>query len=289
MGWYVRQTRSDSGPHTDDEVLRAIKRGMPPTALLRHEDDEPDSWRRVRDVPPFAAVYAMRERKMLYLIAGTCAFVLCAVVGMYTFDPSRGHSAPARPPTADELRREAVARKEAEELSKLQAEEKAAKEKAAAEAVKRKQRDAELAAMSPAQRAAELKSECVVGDCSTSDAEQIIVSASDEKEQKSLRTKYEAGKAAREKERAKTEKKLAISDRERFASTFEKALFTKHMNPDDVTAVGVDKTTLRVEGWFCSRQFIYDFQHGDLAAQAAGYGFKRLECNNPLGAYWGEL
>ncbi len=49
----------------------------------------------------------------------------------------------------------------------------------------------------------------------------------------------------------------AQKDRKDFASTYETMLLETHMNPDGVSA---DGKTLRVRGWFCIRQFIYDFQ-----------------------------
>jgi hypothetical protein len=81
-------------------------------------------------------------------------------------------------------------------------------------------------------------------------------------------------------EQAETTKKAAEAQKARkeFASTYETLLLEKHMNPDGVSAEG---KTLRVRGWFCSRQFIYDFQKstGDIAK---GLGFTKVDCNSGL-------
>ena len=41
-------------------------------------------------------------------------------------------------------------------------------------------------------------------------------------------------------------------------------------------------TTLRVRGWFCTRNFVYDFVNGPIGKQAIEAGFKRLVCSSAL-------
>lgn len=77
----------------------------------------------------------------------------------------------------------------------------------------------------------------------------------------------------------------AQKDRKDFASTYETMLLETHMNPDSVSA---DGKTLRVRGWFCTRQFIYDFQKSS-GEVAKGLGFTKVDCNSGIEDWWVDL
>jgi hypothetical protein len=81
-------------------------------------------------------------------------------------------------------------------------------------------------------------------------------------------------------EQAQSAKKAAEAQKARrtFASTYETVLLDRHMNPDGVTA---DGKSLRIRGWFCTRQFIYDFQK-TTAETARALGFTKVDCNSGL-------
>jgi hypothetical protein len=63
----------------------------------------------------------------------------------------------------------------------------------------------------------------------------------------------------------------------------------KKMNVDSVDARGEKKKTLHVQGWFCSKQYIYDAQHGDLGKEARKVGFTKIECDSASYSAWGDL
>jgi hypothetical protein len=88
-----------------------------------------------------------------------------------------------------------------------------------------------------------------------------------------------APKTEAEKKQRETDARVA------FARAYEKQLLDEHLNPDAVTAVD---TTLKVRAWFCTRQFLHDFQNGPIAKQAKAIGFKRLECSSPGGLVTGQ-
>jgi hypothetical protein len=58
------------------------------------------------------------------------------------------------------------------------------------------------------------------------------------------------------------------------------------MNPNGVTAAG---TTLRANGWFCSRQFMADLQKAGWDESARAVGFKRIECAGGGETSWLDL
>ena len=88
---------------------------------------------------------------------------------------------------------------------------------------------------------------------------------------------------------AAKEKQDALRLRNAYAIDLQTALLKKDMNPDGVSAIGVDKTTLHVDGWFCSRQFIYNADNGTIGSEARALGFKRIECGSALGSYWQDM
>jgi hypothetical protein len=79
---------------------------------------------------------------------------------------------------------------------------------------------------------------------------------------------------------ADTDRAAAL--RRNFAAEYDTALLARHMNPDSVTANG---TTLHVEGWFCTRQFMFDFSRGGDSARAKAVGFTRIECASAAESY----
>lgn len=193
------------------------------------------------------------------------------------------------PPDPAKARADRVARLEKEELWKVQAEERRAKEAASAEPAKQSARAESLRAMTPEQRVIDLKNSCEIGDCTASEAADIVASGATDEERRTLGTKSKAMLAAKQASAAKREKQDALRLRNAYASDFETTLFSQHMNPDGVSATGAEKTTLHVDGWFCSRQFIYDTCHGKIGVDAKALGFTKIECAGAAGAYWQDL
>lgn len=147
----------------------------------------------------------------------------------------------------------------------------------------------ELGAMTAGERERALRRRCALG-CTPDDA--AVRAAATEEERKQLaalaarldaanQAKREA--AARAQEAAQNE-----AAREQFAALYDRALLDNHMNPDGVDATGPGKTTLRVRGWFCTRQFMDDFRR-TTAATATAAGFKRVECTSSFEHWWADL
>lgn len=54
-------------------------------------------------------------------------------------------------------------------------------------------------------------------------------------------------------------------------------------------AVGKAKSTLHINGVFCTRQFMHDFTGGELGKSARAVGFKELKCEGPFDLHTWEL
>ena len=70
--------------------------------------------------------------------------------------------------------------------------------------------------------------------------------------------------------------------RKALANELDAHLLDRHLNPEGVSAAG---TTLSVDGWFCSRQFLHDMETSGWTARAKLVGFTKLDCRG----YWTEL
>jgi hypothetical protein len=68
------------------------------------------------------------------------------------------------------------------------------------------------------------------------------------------------------------------SDREAFAERVEKALVERRLNPERVSVTGKDQTTIEVEGFACSPDFLGNVQKSPFGAEARSLGFKRITC-----------
>jgi hypothetical protein len=150
------------------------------------------------------------------------------------------------------------------------------------------------ATLDAAKRESLLRERCTsAGGCEVDVRDVIIATASDDAERnklKALAKKLDAEIAAAAKREAAESAKAEMYIRERFADSIDTALLNKHRNPDGVYAEGPEKRTLRIKGWFCSRQFMHDFtaasDNGEAARQL---GFKRLVCENALETWSQDL
>jgi hypothetical protein len=186
----------------------------------------------------------------------------------------------------DQQQREQAAREEAARR-KREAAEQAEREAADRAAREREQRVATIAeqyrAASPAKRMAAVRDECSDrGSCDPLVLTGIAEAAANDGERKAL----EAYSAKVRKEHAL---KAGVPERELFARTYEKALLEERLNPDGVSATGQYKTTLVVRGWFCTRQFLYDFEKGTIGQQARAAGFTQVECASAVQGWKQEL
>lgn len=167
-----------------------------------------------------------------------------------------------------------------------QADAKAAAEQAKLDAFKAAQdadvaqRRGEIFAMSPKEREALMVERVSFGEIAK--ATEILDLAQTPAEKAKLTAAFAAAEAARQRAIAKDADKA----RRTFASNFETRLFEQHMNPDGVSAVG---STLAVRGWFCSRQFCFNFTNGAISKDARAVGFKQMTCSNALESYTQEL
>jgi hypothetical protein len=73
--------------------------------------------------------------------------------------------------------------------------------------------------------------------------------------------------------------KAVVSERDSFASRFEATLVERQLNPDRVSVTGPNKTTLDVQGFACSDQFLSNIQKSAYGTEARGLGFKRITCS----------
>lgn len=117
-----------------------------------------------------------------------------------------------------------------------------------------------------------------IKDCGATDADKAAI-------QKTIDTEV----AAVEKKRATTAAALEVEDRKAFASAYDDLLLKRHMNPDGVSTAGASATTLVVNGWFCSRQFVHDATTGTDGADLRAHSFKRVECSGAGSSYWQDL
>jgi hypothetical protein len=237
-------------------------------------------------------------------------YVLFSYLSLIGVIPSRTSSGIAAPSPEEQKRNAIVAQQQGEASARARAEaqareaERKAREKAAQEAT-RANFLATLRGMTPAKRLSEMVRVCSPGgecnqdrltmltDAAGSDAEKKALSA----KSASLVTEYQRWEASEQKkaerqaavdeqklerQAAADEQKFQIQGRVEFAEQYETALLNQHMNPDGVSATGPGKTTLTVRGWFCNRQFLFDFQKGPLYRAARDEGFKQLQCISAL-------
>jgi hypothetical protein len=147
---------------------------------------------------------------------------------------------------------------------------------------------AALQAKTPAERVEAIRTECA-GDCRHYSLVDIVGAGATDAERTSLKRLADAAEVKAVRAHQVEEAKVGRENRKSFASTYETALFEKHLNPDGVSTSGDNSTTLVVRGWFCSRQFMYDAQNNGLADQAKAVGFKRIECYSGLESAWLDL
>jgi hypothetical protein len=147
-----------------------------------------------------------------------------------------------------------------------------------ADKTRREALTAEGAAMTTAQRAAKVRDLCSADRCNEKDARTVAETA-----------KTPAERAALDRVVTAASKTSAAKAREGYAKLYETQLLNKHMNPDDVSAVGDERKTLKVRGWFCTRQYVYDVQNGALGSELRGAGFTKISCESGLQNWSGEL
>ena len=129
-------------------------------------------------------------------------------------------------------------------------------------------------AMTPQQREDRLRAACL-STCSDSDP---AIAGAPPAERKQL-----IALAAR------LRRDVDIERRKNYARGLELAMLEKHMNPRDVSTGGPQSTTLKIEGWFCSRQWMYDMMKGDIASTSRSIGFKVIRCDSALEYFEQEL
>lgn len=135
------------------------------------------------------------------------------------------------------------------------------------EEMERAKRLDELANMTPEQRMAEMKKTCMPKMCDAPEARKIVSSTKDAKEQAALEAVFK-----------KNLRTTQIDSREIYAAGLDKALLQRRMNPDTVEARGMDKTTLFIKGWFCTRQTVSDLVDSNVGKDAKMLGFTKLQC-----------
>ena len=73
MGWHIQQLTRQSGPHTDDEVIAAVHRGLEPATKIRSADS--DDWIPVFEHEVFGDAAREGYRQRLELMAHRAAVV----------------------------------------------------------------------------------------------------------------------------------------------------------------------------------------------------------------------
>jgi hypothetical protein len=133
--------------------------------------------------------------------------------------------------------------------------------------------------LTPQKRLEAMTKACAVGenDCDDDVIAQIMEAAADDNERSRMNNKATEL-------REKATERSNLEDRPKFAAAYEKKLLDRHLNPDWVMAVGTQKRTLQVRGWFCrGKQFTNDFaDHERLWVLTHGIGFRRMECVSAL-------
>jgi len=109
-----------------------------------------------------------------------------------------------------------------------------------------------------------------------------ILEASTAEERPKIQTEIDKRKKDAKAREEKAEGEQDVKDREKFAKGYEEKLLKRGKNPRSVSAVGPAKTTLHVEGAFCSKQFVYEFVNAVEGGAAKTSGFKKIDCNDGI-------
>jgi hypothetical protein len=133
-----------------------------------------------------------------------------------------------------------------------------------------------------------MRNTCPAGTCNRLAVWRIVEAAESEPERKRLNSLADKLVASDQKISAVIADKRDAAERRNYADRYETHLLERHMNPEGVRASGTNNTTLMVNGWFCSRQFIYDLVK-DAGEEARRLGFVKLECQSSLTRWWQEL
>lgn len=170
----------------------------------------------------------------------------------------------------DEARRQQEAAENARGAGQAGVE--AERERVAQQARRRfiEKRTNEYAAMSATERSQAMREACGADGCDP-DRVEAILAASSGPERAKLQAMVDAG-----------ERRGALASRKALAYELDRDLLDRHLNPDGVR---VDGTTLSVNGWFCSRQFLHDMESSGWTTRAKLVGFTKLDCRG----YWTEL
>jgi hypothetical protein len=140
-------------------------------------------------------------------------------------------------------------------------------------------------ASTTAERENLIRTHCAPLDCDMDQDADIISAAADDAERRklaSISAKMEATRAA-------ARAVVATKAREDFTDALDTRLLDRHLNPTGVSATGAEKRTLTVNGWFCSRQFVYDFGRGVDGQLARAAGFRHLTCASSLETWSDDL
>lgn len=144
-----------------------------------------------------------------------------------------------------------------------------------------------LQKLTPGERAKRLREACERGpECPSEATDHVINAAANDGERAKLQDLVGVVLAKRNGVAAK-EATAALptqKDRVALADVLDTTLLAQHLNPEGVHAYG---KTLHFDGWFCSRQFLFDFQSGPMQQEAQAAGFTRVECSNGLET-WGQ-
>lgn len=213
------------------------------------------------------------------LIGGIVLVGLCGVAG--TIQQAEEKAARARrleiaDNVAEAKRNEAAVHERLERQREEAAEAKHEEER-------QKGQDAEIAGfrlLSPAERESKLRAHCSPTDgCLKARADVIVEAAATPAEGRKLAGLRDAALSAQARRAGVVPADAKPSDlRRAYAERFDQVLLQKHMNPDGVRASGPDATTLHIDGWFCTRQTVFDLANGEAGAEARAIGFRKIEC-----------
>lgn len=215
--------------------------------------------------------------------------------------PSKDHLAQARQAEEQQQREHAAAVASVQAAADEQGRKNEEERRAYATAHDPAQRKAALeklwskaAAMTVEQREALLRDRCgtAIDTCADDERDVIIGAADNDAERRKLKSIAKAladGLAAAKRRAATLTAKMGVEARERFAIIVDTALLETRRNPDSVRADGPEKRTLHISGWFCSRQFMYDFTSGTSGAQARDVGFNKLQCEDSVEVWTWDL
>ncbi len=122
--------------------------------------------------------------------------------------------------------------------------------------------------------------------CSYPRTDYLIESAANDSEAAQLKRAIAQAEKAYEANRKVKAAADAVATRKSYAAAYDESLLARHLNPDCVSAEG---KTLHIQGWFCTRQFMHDFQNGIDATTAKAVGFTKVHCSSGVDNWTADL